>query len=340
MLFDTQQELERKAKERENKNNMPKELYVKMGKTLKDSRINHTPSLTQKDLANKLGVSESTIGAIEQGRRHITADLRAKISAIFKKDIFEDNILEILEESIDTLIKTENEYNFIMYYIYIKFFKNKFSPIELETFKKKYISLKEKLKVNKNASKRINRLIEQIKNIFVVYTDYEKLYNMLQNLDKTTIVTNYKIPLFDSTYINREDIYYSELCGSHTINRNLYNDQNEYVAILLNNMSNWLNYKTPKYKSLNIITVRLCDYCYDYEDIIISINGKWYIKNIHKENNLIILTNPCNEKNEKLEYTNADIQKLNIKIIGTIVDIYFNHTFIEEKDKYITPIKL
>lgn len=358
----SKQELQERAKDREIKNNMTKAELIEIGKLIREERHNLNPPLTQKQLAEKLKIHESTMGAIEQGRRSISLELKNKLISIFGKNIFDTNIFEQLEEPIGAYIKTIDEFDYVIYSLYIKFYKNMFNEKELEKFRKRIKNSKKKLINSGTTTKRINALIKKLiysipnidkslqKNIenikkptdlstFFDMQPYKNCFEMLNKLDKKSIITNYKIPVFDSVYLDKTNIYMSEVYGSHNINKDLFYDQYDYVGIFLTtpSLNPTLKYISNKYNTGNIITVRLSNYFYNNTDVIISINGIWYIKSICIDNFKVILSNPCSINSDKQEYCREDIKKFNIKIIGTIVDIYFNNTF---KYKSIKPYTL
>ena len=365
----SKQELQERAKDREKKNNMTKAELIEIGKLIRQERQNLNPPLTQKQLAEKLKIHESTMGAIEQGRRSISLEIKNKLISIFGKNIFDTNIFEEIEECIDTYIETIDEFDYVIYSLYIKFYKNMFNEEELEKFRKRIKNSKKKLINNGTTPKRINALlkkliysipkideslqknIEMMKNIkipkdlptflkpFFDIQPYKNCFEMLHKLDKKSIITNYKIPVFDSVHLDKRNIYMSEVYGSHNINKDLFYDQYDYIGIFLTtpSLNPTLKYISNKYNTCNIITVKLSNYFYNNTDVIISINDIWYIKNICIDNSKIILSNPCSINSDKQEYCKEDIKKFNIKIIGTIVDIYFNNTY---KCKSIKPYTL
>lgn len=355
----SQQELERRAKNREIENNMPKKDLEEMGNMIKEFRKSH--NLTQKELAKKLKIAESTMGLIEQGRRNISLELQSKLKDILGQDIFITFILEKIKENIDTFVMNIDEYDYVFCKLYLKFYKDRFNQKEIEDMNDKLEKLHKKLSNNGTAPQRINTLMKRLKkyisnlekelatylndckknkieNEIESEIDYNYYFEMLNNIDKNSVITNYKIPVFDSIYLNKSNIYLSEIYGSYNISKDLFYDKYNYIGIFLTApcMHSKLNYISQKYKPTNIITVRLSNEFYNNADVIISINETWYIKNIYKDKDKIIISNPCSQDNSKQEYTYKDIKELNIKIIGTIVNIYFNDTFIKDKDKFIT----
>lgn len=88
------------------------------GKRLKLLRKKYR--LTQKDLADKLGISPSSIGMFEQGRRQPDPEMLKKLSSLF--NVTSDYMLGIsdvsdMEENVTKVISTifdENEYKLIL----------------------------------------------------------------------------------------------------------------------------------------------------------------------------------------------------------------------------------
>lgn len=82
---------------------MSKKLGLKIKQLRSDYSFNTGTKLTQKDLADKLGLSRSYLGDIESGRTNASDEILHKLS-----EIFNINYSELLKFKQDDQIATEN----------------------------------------------------------------------------------------------------------------------------------------------------------------------------------------------------------------------------------------
>ena len=82
---------------------MSKKLGLKIKQLRSDYSFNTGTKLTQKDLADKLGLSRSYLGDIESGRTNASDEILHKLS-----EIFNINYSELLKFKQDEQIATEN----------------------------------------------------------------------------------------------------------------------------------------------------------------------------------------------------------------------------------------
>ncbi len=164
--------------------NLPKKENEELGKRIKEAR--KSKKLTQKQLALKIGIAESTMGGIESGRRPPTPIVKRKIceelniSNLLNDSSFDLVLFNMIQETLCMFILNKNELDFIIEELKIRF---GFDILEIPIIEDEMFELnRKKLKsINKERQiyikEVIKNILELISSLYKVNDKMEMFYN-------------------------------------------------------------------------------------------------------------------------------------------------------------------
>lgn len=319
------------------------------GAILKKARENYAKKnnikFGQKELAEYLGIGISSVGGWEQGRRAIPSEHFTRINNLLgtnftSKRISNDNDLTYFQVTLYFYFGmykfTQRQYEFIIATLLTHFCGSILSKEEI----KKYNQIKNSIKknniftssskgdstecisyiikfLNSNYKKRKTKsnktvYISKISNKNLTEKGFQKeLYKLFKSLNfKKIIYEPYQnIPVYNSSGIIE---FYENL--PQKFNDNKY----DYVFFKIDNLKKKL---PSKYVNGALALIRLGNFCYPNEDIVVQIGSTFQIEHIN---------NKADIESLKKDYAQWLIQ--DYKIIGAIVMIDYSNSAIIHQD--------
>lgn len=289
--------------------------------------------LTQQDLANKLGGAKSTVAMYEKGDRKPSLEVLIKLSEIFNC-------------SIDYIIGKSNNRNGLD----LGFYQKLYSEIQ-NTYSEDFSSLKlspkdENIYNSIVSSLPLERIIDtteeseiydyifsnylkdradiddDIKNkiakkviLFVEYASDSKefsdiLYKNMKSSNSAVVLVYGTIP----AGIPMEMI--EDIIDTEEIDAKMLKGGKEYFGLKIKGNSMY-----PEYLDGDIIILEKVDNCESGQDCVVMVNGNdGTFKRVFKNENGVILQ-PLNSEFQPMVYTNEQIEKLPVKVIGKVVEL-------------------
>lgn len=295
-------------------------------KAREDYAKKNNKKFSQNNLAQKLGVPASIVGLWEQGRRKIPPIHFKKINNLLGTNFKTTNETADNTDLHYTLYLylgffnfTQKQYYCIIGNLLIKYCKK---MLDKETINKinqffyscdfnKTFSKSNKLQMNECYSL-ITKYIN--KHLKTYSTDSEELYKTFTTLDPSKVVdkNHLNIPVYNSSGI----IEYHE-----EIPQKFNNDSYEYIYIKIDR----LKHKFPeKYEDGALVLIRLGNFCFQDEDVLIQCGKQFDIKHIRFKTDLI---NAFKES-----FGEDAIIENGYNIIGAIVMIDYSTISIQDND--------
>lgn len=281
--------------------------------------------LGQKELAQKLGIAPSTVGLWEQGRRKIPPihykELNNLLHTNFKNtnEIVDNlDLYSIIGFYFGLFNFTKKQYDFIMGKLLIKYCKSLLTEDKIDNIKKlsyncqinKLFSNDDKSRMNKCYS----YIIKYLKKHSKKYSTND-IYTTFTSFDSSLVVneTHINIPVYNSSGIIE---FHEQLPLKFS------NDNYKYIYAKIDNTKKNL---PDKYITGTLVLIRLGNFCFQNEDIIIQIGNSFKIEHIHNKTDMELL---------KKDYEQWLIE--DYKIIGSIVMIDYSTSSINHPDYKIT----
>ena len=157
----------------------------------------------------------------------------------------------------------------------------------------------------------------------------DDLYDIIESLNATELVNDNLIPVYNAStffpYIN--NIQQNHAISYHFLPKNLVSDKYEYIGLQVTEFI--LETKTPKYKPLDIIVLRISEEFQNGTDVLVEYKGALYIKNLYIYNETFTLTNPSELNPSPQKYKLEDYPQFSkesecfkLRIVGTIIDVF------------------
>lgn len=303
----------------------------------------------QKELAEYLGIGISSVGGWEQGRRAIPSEHFTRINNLLGTNFTANNKICDKDEFFfkSTLSFyfgmyqfTQRQYDFIIAKIITNYCKDILSKEEAKKYNQIINSIKKNNIFTETSKEHCNECYSYIrkflkscytikkaktnKKVYIsnitdknlTETGFQKeLYQLLNNLDlKKFIYEPYQnIPVYNSSGIIE---FYENL--PQKFNDNTY----EYIFYKINNMKKQF---PSKYKDGALALIRLGNFCFPNEDIIVQIGNTFKIEHINNKTDIESL---------KKDYAQWLID--DYKIIGAIVMIDYSTSSTTTLDHKIT----
>lgn len=284
------------------------------GAILKRARLNYAEKsgkFTQLDLAEYLGVSPGYIGQWEQGQKPIPEKYFTKINNLLGTHFetqknFSNNYINKYQATLYFyfgLYKfSQRQCEYIMAKLLIKFCEKILDKEEIKKYKKIINTVKknaiftevsysnykkcysyilkylESLYPNKKNESNTTLYFSEISNKFLLKKDVRnEINNLLHSLDyKQIIYEPYQnVPVYNRSGVI---IYYESLPPKYIDNKY------EYVYYQIDNIENRLE---SKYVDGALALIRLGNFCFPKEDVIINCDKKFDIKHIKSKDDLI-----------------------------------------------------
>lgn len=157
-----------------------------------------------------------------------------------------------------------------------------------------------------------NNTLIRLSNIFNCSIDY------ILGLDnnKNSNIVNNRIPVLGKIPAGIPLEMIEDILDYEEINPDMLRGGKEYFALKVTGES-----MSPKFLEGDILIVRKQSSCENGEYAIVAVNGyDATFKKVIKKENCIILQ-PLNSSYEPMIYTNEDIEKLPVRVLGVVVEI-------------------
>nr|DAM73414.1 MAG TPA: SOS-response transcriptional repressors (RecA-mediated autopeptidases) [Caudoviricetes sp.] len=206
----------------------------------------------------------------------------------------------------------------------LKYFKPKYKfiiDIPKNEFDEKYRELSKDLKMHPFSFTamgflKINKALKLIIHIKAIELDMEHI-NDFQNFINESTNNTTKVPVLGSIPAGIPIELIEDILDYEDISEEMLKGGKEYFALKVKGSSMW-----PKYLDGDTIIVLKQDDCESGQDAIVMVNGNdGTFKRVIKKDNGITLEPINQQEYNSVSYSNEDIEKLPIKILGVVKEI-------------------